>query len=246
MDVHDVSPHYESQQVAYGVAVAVACASFALRTIATGQLTWTAVIVAIAWGGVAWGITYAIGVVIGLLRPRAASRATPHTPHADDLEEADYDDYDSGSEPEYGAIPEWREHLSRHVIGNYLRVGNTSTILPNALRKEWLYIVAKERWHGRLPSVSARALDAIGISRFGNGNEPPAVLVIALLEKTNLIRSGGVQRPYFWTESGERVFPLSPTLQSGNGRTHSGTRPTTAAATADHRPPPPQWGGEVN
>jgi hypothetical protein len=221
--------HPEAQQVAWGIAVAVSCGYLAWEVIATRMVSWPAAVAAIALGGVAWGVVFALGVVVALIRPSEPPVAPAYAVEPEEAEEA-YIEADN--------TPEWREHLGRYLSGDLLRIGNTSHRLPAGFDRELLYTIAEARWWGRLPTVSARALDAAGISRFANGGEAPAVAVMDFLERIGLIRSGGVQRPYSWTDAGERVFP-SPTATARNGNGSGGTRLTTAATTAATAAPPP-------
>lgn len=229
-------PHYEAKQIAWGVALAVAGVNFALDVAASRSLDWITAIIAIAWGVVAWGITYALGIGAGYLLPvfdkspdEDGRAAVPPQPVQVDQPEPTSNGYDD--------TPEWKDHLERHLIGGRLRVGNALVPLPGGFDEQWLRIVAKERWNGNLPTVSLTALHGVGISRFANGDAAPAALVLELFKTANLIISGGDRQPYQWTDAGERVFPSPPPpLFYGASRSvDRGDTTTTTTTTAAPR-----------
>jgi hypothetical protein len=78
--------------------------------------------------------------------------------------------------------------------------------IPQGFNVEWLYTVAEKRMVGGLETVSLRALDDIGISRWGNG-ESPAATLIKVLELAECIKNMGERQPYAWTDAGKRSFP---------------------------------------
>jgi hypothetical protein len=81
--------------------------------------------------------------------------------------------------------------------------------LPEGFDLDWLYTVAEKRAAGQLETISLRALDEIGISRWGNGSSP-ANLTISILEESGCLKGRGANQPYDWTDGGRRAFP-SPT-----------------------------------
>lgn len=108
------------------------------------------------------------------------------------------------------ADPDWQLRVDAMDYGNgRLYINGHLVESPKGFDIEWLYAVARARHEGKLTAVSLRALDEIGISRWGNGGSP-ASLTISVLEETDCIEGRGANQPYTWTDGGGRAFP-SPT-----------------------------------
>jgi hypothetical protein len=110
---------------------------------------------------------------------------------------------------EVEVLPEHIRRVDKMIWADRLNINGRMVEMPAGFKAEWLYTLAKKRAAGQLETISLRALDDIGISRWGNGNSP-ALQVIAVLEKTECIESRGSNQPYVWTGRGSVAFP-SPT-----------------------------------
>lgn len=111
-------------------------------------------------------------------------------------------DDEEDSEP----LPQWITNTDKMVWGDRLNINNHLMDIPDGFNVDWLYTVAEKRMGGHLETISLRALDDIGISRWGNGNSPAAQL-ITVLEESGCIQSLGERQPYSWTDGGNRAFP---------------------------------------
>lgn len=103
-------------------------------------------------------------------------------------------------------LPPWVLNTDRIVWGDRFNISGKLVDIPDGFDTDWLYQLAEMRYTGKLSEVSLRALDAVGISRFGHGTAPAAA-VLEFLESAELVRSRGDRQPYDWTELGKRIFP---------------------------------------
>lgn len=109
------------------------------------------------------------------------------------------------------AAPEWQRLVDSMNYGDGRMLINGRLIeLPEAFDTDWLYTIAERRAASEMDkTISTIKLNDVGISRWGNGSSP-AAMVIEVLEEARCVQSRGVNQPYDWTDAGKRAFP-SPT-----------------------------------
>lgn len=109
----------------------------------------------------------------------------------------------------FDELPQWIINTDKMIWADRLNINGHLMDIPTGFDTDWLYTVAEKRAAGHLESVSLRALNDIGVSRWGNGGSP-AALTIQVLENSGCVQGRGDNQPYIWTEGGRKAFP-SPT-----------------------------------
>lgn len=234
-EYRETSAEMRFAMAAFAVAAGleVAAGLFEMNTIAAWD--WIILWRGMAVGLVAGGVAYAVALIIAIVAPglpalllQKAEDATgleldgrPNLPTGQPkreprprpvietlplVEEPSFEDTGITIE----AAPQWKLQVDAMGYGNgRMLINGHLTDLPAGFDLEWLYAVAEKRAAGQLDTVSLRALNDIGVSRWGNGGSP-AALTIQVLESTGCVQGRGDNQPYIWTEGGRKAFP-SPT-----------------------------------
>lgn len=214
----------------------VAAGLFEMSSIAAWD--WIILMRGAAVGLVAGGVAYAVALIVAIVAPglpalllqkaedvtgleldgkprrdlptgqpvRERPRPRPVVESLSLVEEPSFEDTGITIE----AAPQWKLQVDAMDYGNGRMLINGHLIdLPAGFDLAWLYTVAEKRAAGQLDNVSLRALNDIGVSRWGNGSSP-AALTIQVLESTGCVQGRGDNQPCTWTEGGRKTFP-SPT-----------------------------------
>lgn len=234
-EYRETSAEMRFATAAFAVAAGLEVAAGLFEMSSMAAWDWIILWRGLAVGVVAGGVAYAVALIIAIVAPGLPAllmqkaedvtgldldgkpnlptgqpvRERPRRPVVEPLplaEEPSFEDTAVTIE----AAPQWQLQVDAMDYGNGRMLINGHLVdLPHGFDPAWLYTVAEKRAAGQLDTVSLRALNDIGVSRWGNGSSP-AALTIQVLENTGCVQGRGDNQPYTWTEGGRKAFP-SPT-----------------------------------
>lgn len=192
-----MEPEYQetSKEMRFATAIGVSVAAFDVSGSLLGLSSMAAFDWIIVWRAVTYGLafggtSYALALIVLAIAPNLPSLLLK------EVEEATGKDLGKSSLPigqpvrerlqvepleladNAPLLPPWVLAVDKLIYPDGRVFANNHLVdPPDGFNTDWLYSLAEARYTGKLPDVSQRTLDAVGISRFGNGNSPASLMI---------------------------------------------------------------------
>jgi len=202
MEAHEIA-NETARKIGWGVSLVGFGFATLIQLLNSTMGGWMIFLVSLAVGVTAWGLAYTVAFL--WLRPKTA----PHVVFSNPVVHKAPAPSSALPEP---FQPAWMTNLANKIVGDMIYIDEGRLEKLEDVTVPELHKVAQARYAGRLPEVSERSLDNVGVPR----SSGRAKAVKDWLQGYGYVSENGQRQALTWTQRADRLFIPPPPLVREN------------------------------